>query len=172
MSKLILKHENYWDNVLYRFELFTDSDFSKIKGVNQVYGVILNPENKVLLVAGNSKKWILPGGGVEAGEGLVDTLVREAYEEAAVVVDQKTIKPLFFQKVYSLTDNQEKYLGIGARFVCRIERQDDFIEDPDLGDIKHQIFVSVPELDKYLRWDDTTKFIQKELMDKHIKAQN
>jgi len=169
ISKLILKHENYLDGALYRFELYRAPSFSHLSGVRQVYGVILNSDNKILLVSGSRKRWILPGGGVEEGEMLRNTLIREAYEEAAVVVDEKSIQPFFFQKVYSLADNKEKYLSTEVRYICRIKKQDEFIKDPDEGDIKYQISVDVKELDKYLKWGETTGFIQRELLRKIAK---
>ncbi len=164
MTKLVLEHDSHWRGVLYRFKIYSATDFSQLNNVEQVYGLVLDSDNEVLLVSGDKKQWILPGGGVETGETLIDTLKREVYEEAAVIVDDKTIRPFFFQKVYSVENGEEKYLATQARFVCRVKKQDRFIKDPDMGNIKYQLFVDVKRLHQYLKWGQTTKFIQNEVM--------
>jgi ADP-ribose pyrophosphatase YjhB (NUDIX family) len=164
MAELILSHENNWKGELYRFEIYAATDFSDLTGVSQVYGLVLNASNKILIVSGDQKNWILPGGGVEEGEALIDTLKREVYEEAAVAVDDQTIQPFFFQKVYSQQGGEWKHLDTQARFVCRVGRQDEFVSDPDNEDIKYQLFIDIGELDQYLDWGETVKFIKNEIL--------
>lgn len=163
MNKLVLKYNNYWEDVLYRFKIYLTSDFSKLTNVSQVYGLVLNSDDEILLVSADRENWGLPGGGVEKGESLIDALVREVYEEAAVIIDDKTIRPFFFQKVFT-NDNGWKYSGTQARFVCRVASQDKFSKDPDMEDIKYQMFVDLKKLDQYLKWGRTTEFIQKEVL--------
>jgi 8-oxo-dGTP pyrophosphatase MutT (NUDIX family) len=164
MIKPVLKTKNYWDGVLYKFEIYLSSDFSKLSRVSQAYGAVLDEENRLLVVSQDGKDWGLPGGTVETGESLIDALIREAYEEAAVVVSPKTVKPFFHQKVYCKVGDRWKLTDIQARFVCRKERQDKFIKDPDNGKVKYQRFVDIDILDQFLKWGETTKFIQKEVL--------
>jgi ADP-ribose pyrophosphatase YjhB (NUDIX family) len=165
MPKLEFTCENIWDNELLKFEIYTSTNFDDFQDSKQSFGIVLNSDNQILLVSGTKEHWFLPGGGVEEGETLMDTLNREIYEESAIVLDQSSIKPLFFQKVYKKDEADEwKYIQTQARFVCRIERQDEFLEDPDCHDIKHQMFVDIKNLDKYLKWGKTTEFIQQQIV--------
>jgi len=54
--------------------------------VTQVYGLCFDPTGRVVLVCLGDGFWTLPGGQVEPGETLVDTLVREVGEEACARV--------------------------------------------------------------------------------------
>jgi len=164
MAKLVHSHDNYWEDVLYRFKIYLTSDFSNLSNVGQVYGAVLDEENRLLIVSQDDKNWILPGGTVEAGETLVETLKREVYEEAAVTVDDETLRPFFYQKVYSKADDLWKLCGIQARFVCRLARRDKFVKDPDDEKVKYQKFVELDRLDQFLKWGETTEFIQKEIL--------
>ena len=49
---------------------------------NQAYGICFDEWGRILLVRLEGDYWNLPGGGVEAGEALEDTLIREVKEEA------------------------------------------------------------------------------------------
>lgn len=63
-----------------------------MKRIDIVYALITSPDkSRVLMVKNRDKdkrdKWTLPGGTVEAGETLVQALIREAKEEAGVDID-------------------------------------------------------------------------------------
>ncbi len=164
MTKLVLKQDNYWEDTLYRFKIYSTSDFSKLSGVGQSYGLVLDEKDRLLIISQDGLSWGLPGGTVEAGETLIDALKREVYEESAVVVDAKTIKPFFYQKVYLKVADRWKFSDTQVRFVCRIARQDKFIKDPDEEKVKYQKFIEIGKLDKFLEWGETTKFVQKEVL--------
>lgn len=61
-----------------------ETDFSNLKNIIQVYGVIFNKKDKILIIKINKdKKWCLPGGGPEPEDkSWIDTLKREVLEEA------------------------------------------------------------------------------------------
>lgn len=49
-----------------------------------VGGLILNNENRILMVKSPQRGWELPGGQVEVGESLKEALIREVKEEAGI----------------------------------------------------------------------------------------
>ncbi|WP_059170400.1 NUDIX hydrolase [Bacillus sp. FJAT-27445] len=58
-----------------------------MKRVDVVYGLIVNEENRVLMVKNEGAGWTLPGGAVEKGETLTTALIREVMEETGLVVE-------------------------------------------------------------------------------------
>ncbi|MEH7320794.1 NUDIX hydrolase, partial [Priestia megaterium] len=49
--------------------------------VKVVYALIKNKYNQILMVDNHEGHWSLPGGRVEAGESLVEAVIREVFEE-------------------------------------------------------------------------------------------
>jgi len=163
MKKPNLIHITKWAGQKCKFNLYLSDSFDHLKDVRQVYGIILNNNKKIVLVAGKSKKWILPGGGVEKGETLIDTLKREAIEEAAIEIEESFIRPFFYQEAYLWKNNKWTSDGIQVRFITKIYKRNKFVKDPDCRNIKFQMFSSIPELHRYLKWGKSTSFIQEYL---------
>ena len=159
-----LLYEAPWEGVPYKFEIFLSDNFSKLKNVSQVYGLVLNDKRKILVVSSNEKSWQLPGGSIEEGETYAETLIREVYEEAAIAICEKSIKPFFYQDVYESKNGKWKYKGTQIRFTAKLERLDKFIEDPG-GETLYQKFISIDQLHKYLQWGECSKWMEKELVE-------
>ena len=56
-----------------------------------VAGIVLNSENKILMVNTIKNGWTFPGGIVENGENIIDALKREIYEESGINIDTDEI---------------------------------------------------------------------------------
>ena len=52
-----------------------------------VWGVVTDPQGRILLVKGDRRGWEPPGGQVELGEDLVEALQREVREESGVEIE-------------------------------------------------------------------------------------
>jgi ADP-ribose pyrophosphatase YjhB (NUDIX family) len=87
--------------------------------VTQVSGVCFTSSGKIVLVAGQQGKWALPGGHVEPGELLEQTLRREVLEEACASVRRAVY--LGAQQVNDPDNPDGPRTYYQARFWARVE---------------------------------------------------
>lgn len=148
------------------FKEYFDDDFVSIETKpTQSLGIILNDENEILLVSADEKWWGLPGGTLEKDETPEQTLVREVYEETAVVIDEKNITPFFYVIAFEVKDGKEIYESTQLRFISRVKRIDEFVKDPG-GLQQFRRFVPIEDIDKELSWTGTRDIIKRELKKK------
>ncbi|MDD9793583.1 NUDIX hydrolase [Priestia megaterium] len=55
--------------------------------VKVVYALIKNKYNQILMVDNHEGHWSFPGGRVEAGESLVEAVIREVFEETGLTIE-------------------------------------------------------------------------------------
>jgi ADP-ribose pyrophosphatase YjhB (NUDIX family) len=84
-------------------------------------GVVINENGEILLVKHHRDGWVFPGGQVEEGENVIETVKREVMEEAGVEVD---VGELFC--ISSNTGREPGYNGVKEiptklmlDFICR-----------------------------------------------------
>ena len=156
-------HISYWQwqGKEIRFDIYISGDFSNLRNVKQVYGLILSKDlSKILIVREKSGTWLLPGGTVEPGETMLDTLQREVKEETNRDIALQTIKPLFYQNAYRKNDQGEwEYMRTEVRFKGIVENDFEFISDPDHGNIIEAKWIPITDLDQYLDWGETTRMM-------------
>lgn len=145
-----------------KFDIHDSDNFSWLENITQVYWVVLNDENHILLISEDEKIRGLPWGTKEQGETHLDTLHRELYEEAAVTVKEDSIMPLYHQKVHKKIDDKRIFDCHQIRYVAKLKEQHQFQDDPG-GKVIAQKFVSINELGTYLPRGETTKFIQEKI---------
>ncbi len=116
--------------------------------VTQVYGLVFNEKNQILIVHNcKNKLWQLPGGKPEKGENYYQTLCRELVEEANIILDKSSIIDGFYQNVYK----NDELSCIQLRCCARPKVINKFISDPDesITEIK---WIDIVEIDSYLPW--------------------
>ncbi len=77
-----------------------------------VRGVVLDADGRVFLIRHTyAAGWQLPGGGVEAGETLLEALARELHEEGNIeLTGQPKLHGVFFHPIYSVRDHVTIYV--------------------------------------------------------------
>jgi 8-oxo-dGTP pyrophosphatase MutT (NUDIX family) len=74
------------DGRRYRIAWFDPPFQPPLTETTQALGICFTPEQQIVLVTWNNSQWSLPGGTVEPGETLEQTLARELLEEACADV--------------------------------------------------------------------------------------
>ena len=151
-------------DIIFR-EYFND-DFSSIETKpTQSLGIILNDKDEILLVSADGEWWGLPGGTIENDETPEQTLVREVYEETAVLINENNITPFFYVIAFEVKDRKEIYESTQLRYISRVKRIDKFVKDPG-GLQQFRRFVPIADIDKKLSWTGTRDIIKLELKKK------
>lgn len=154
------------NNQEYKFEVYDFTDFSELKDVKQVYAILFSKDRReVAIVKNRSGHWFLPGGGVENNESLTDTLIREVKEETNWDVVESSIKPLYYQVSYKKNGfGVWERKGSEVRYTVYLKKVNRFKFDPDNGDVVEVKWVSLSDIDEYLKWGQTSTFIIEKLL--------
>ena len=125
---------------------------------------ILRRERRVLLIRhekGGREVWLLPGGGVNAGESLVDALKREIAEECGIEEDMPIEGPVAIVESISPDGAPAKHVvhivfagHLADRSLAAVTSQDAAVRGHRLFDVDELAGVAVhPPLQRFLaRW--------------------
>lgn len=140
----------------YEVKWFEDTDFSKLKNVKQIYGILFNEKGEILIVntVGN---WQLPGGTPEKNETWEETLIREVKEEASAEIEK--ITPLGYQIVCELKNNIKGSEFSQLRFAAKIKKLNKMAIDPATNKVPERKFIAVSEFSKYCPWGKISQYI-------------
>lgn len=169
MFEEILDNQSSWideDNTTEcRADVFLSNDFSHLEDVKQVYSFLLNKDMTKILLAIHKRDggYTLPGGHVEKGETLIQTLIREIKEETNKDIYEDKILPFFYQRTYKKINEKWTTDEVQVRYIVVMKNDNKFISDPDNGDIVGNEWVNITELDKFLKWGNTTEMIKNKI---------
>jgi 8-oxo-dGTP pyrophosphatase MutT (NUDIX family) len=132
-----------------------NGSFKNLEKIQQVYGIILNQNNQMLIVLHKRGDYLLIGGRLEENETLIQCLNRECLEEANITLKQDSIKEAFYQEVI---DN-DILTCIQVRYIARLEKELGFDKDPDESIISHK-WIEIDEIEKFLNWGESVNYIK------------
>lgn len=105
--------------------------------VPSVTAVIRDERGHVLLARHAEGGWVAPGGSVEPNEAPADALVREAWEETALLVEPLRVLGVYggpeFEVVYGNGDRVSYLMTVFECRVARGEARPDGVETLELG---------------------------------------
>ena len=144
------------------------SNLYKYLPINQVYGIVFNNNNGILICRKNNRSgWHLPGGTVEANERIRETLIREVLEEVDTILSD--IRELGVQKV-EFPNNPNKNEGTvfyQARLIAKVKKMLPQTPDPDGGSVWERNFVPASEITNYVNWGKTGQSMFKDAIELH-----
>jgi ADP-ribose pyrophosphatase YjhB (NUDIX family) len=125
-------------------------DVEKHEPITQVYGIIFNEKEEILVCRQvGSQDWILPGGHPEKDESIQDTLNRELLEEVDITVTD--ITPLGVQ-MGTLPDQPQVKPHYQVRCIAKLKELLPQTPDPDNGNMWERKFVPANEVTEYVQW--------------------
>ncbi len=113
-----------------------------------VTAVVINERDEVLLqLRRDSETWAPPSGGVEPGETVADTAIREVYEETGISVEPERVVAVLSGRDYSVTyPNGDKMATVTTVFRCRpLPPEAPRVNDDESLDIRYFPRDALPE---------------------------
>jgi len=125
------------------------------------YGIIINEDNKVLLISSShNKKYFFPGGGLTLGTTLKETLLDEIREETGV--DVEIIKLVDVKENYFYYDPvDEAFQSVNFFYLCK-PLNFDLLKNEDIkdADAENPAWVPIAELTKEMINPPANEFLE------------
>ena len=149
-----MKDTIIWAKQTYEMEWLEEFDNSLLNNLKQVYGFLFDKSGKLVIITDDPKRtWTLPGGGPEPEDGgWEDTMIREAMEEADVVLDPDSLKIVGIIKVTPKSNNCEYGVHYLLRVVGKITNTQDQTKDPCRDAINYREFIEPKDFNEFVKW--------------------
>ena len=125
------------------------SDLNKVSFRPTVYIFVKNKKNELLTIIDEiSNKREIPGGGVEIGEELYDSCIRELLEETGYKIKLDSDLPFYIEKDMSYYNHKDKFVhSLNMYFTAKLESEipekQNFAEDENILEVS---FIDINEL--------------------------
>ncbi len=148
-----------WGGQTYEMVWLDKFDKSLLKNLQQVYGFLFTDDGKLCIVRPSEKRgWRLPGGGPEPEDkDWKETIIREAKEEADILLDKESLRIVGIIKNKPMSENCEMDIGYALRVIGKITSINEQTQDVSDGLINERKFISPEEFLDYCPWKDFGK---------------
>jgi ADP-ribose pyrophosphatase YjhB (NUDIX family) len=155
-----------WEGKKIRYTWIKTKDFSKFSPITQVYGVVFDAKENILIGREPNNDWCLPGGTPETGESLEQTLKREVEEEVDAKIGK--IQKLGIQKVEFIEEGKVIYQ---SRYIARLKKLLPQTEEPDKRIIWERKLGTKEDVLRDLKWGVSGKAIVEDALKLFHKGQ-
>lgn len=130
-QKPIHTQEVMWKGDKFIAELYDSTDFSNLSKITQVQAVcFVKGSDNIVIYKDKDGNYGLPGGSVEEGESLEESLKREIREEVACkLLDYGPL--LYIQSYKERDENKKEKYGYQVRYWANVKPLDEEVNDPD-----------------------------------------
>ena len=139
---------------LFAIDLQDYADCTRTFRRDSARGIILREGKVAMIHSSRDGYYKFPGGGIEAGEGTIDAMIREVREEAGIVVKPETVRAYgYVHRIQRSPGNLEEiFLQDNFYYLCEAEEEilppqmEDYEEEagfePVFVDARHAIRVN------------------------------
>lgn len=120
-------------------------DGSEVSWRVSAYGIVISDEKLLIIKNKLEKLYDVPGGGIEMGEKVEDTLKREGLEEAGVVLIPETLIYHTIDWFYK-TSEKKFYQTLQLFYLAEIEGE---MTTPTEPEIEKVLWIPIKDLKKY-----------------------
>lgn len=128
------------------------NDVSKYSPITQVYGIVFNDKNEILICRKGNGDWQIPGGHPEKDETINQTLEREMLEEVDITISDIQILGIQKGEMPDIPDNKSHYQ---VRCIAKLKKLLPQTPDPDNGETWERKFIPSSEITNYVKWNVT-----------------
>jgi 8-oxo-dGTP pyrophosphatase MutT (NUDIX family) len=108
--------------------------------------IIVNEKGEVLLQHRNDGRWGLPGGLMELGESLIDTAIREVYEETGLSIKKLELVDIFSGSEYFYKiENGDQIYSVTALYTTKNVNGNLVIDSSESKDLKYFDIDTIPQ---------------------------
>ncbi len=163
-EKPLFREKGKWKGGDYEMELHTLDDHCNLSSIQQVQAVCFLNSKEIVLYE-NIEGWFgNPGGTLESGELVEETLKRELIEEAQLkLIDWKTIG---VEQIFHPNKLEPRKESCFLRVVAQVELINKPVKDPD-GKAIGRVVVNIDEAVNKLNWGEKGEQLIKLALEKY-----
>lgn len=148
--KPLFSTQDVWKDRLFHLKLYSLKDYTTLPKIDQVHAICFLSADEIVFYK-HIEGWVgNPGGGMEEGENVEDTIRRELIEEAQLELIRWAT--FGYEEIFFPHRNNDQRYSYFLRTVSQVKLIDKKIDDP-AGKGVGRIIVPISEAAKRLNWE-------------------